>query len=202
MGSEEKEVKPVPSRNKKIEIEADAKENGISLAKMRKDNRLKMTCQARKGVPKYHSKFMTVATAIYNYQPRINLNREMVDSLTLDEKINFVQCCPRQVFVTDIEDKVQIDKLNACIFCDECVALAKVYGKKEMVTIHMDPNMFHFIVEAVTAEGPRSVIDVVRASMRILDYKMQKFIEEAYGDPIKEWLPRAATHKPKDISYE
>merc|ERR1712032_287777 len=124
--SEEKEVKPVPSRNKKIEIEADAKENGILLAKMRKDNRLKMTCQARKGVPKYHSKFMTVATAIYNYQPRINLNREMVDSLTLDEKINFVQCCPRQVFVTDIEDKVQIDKLNACTFCDECVALAKV----------------------------------------------------------------------------
>lgn len=195
------EVRPVPFKTDKLDNETDAKENGILLAKMRKDNHLKMTCHARKGVPKYHSKWMTVATCVYNFQPRITLNREEVDSLTLDDKIDLIQCCPRKVFSTDIEDKIQVTDLQKCIFCDECVMFSAAKGKKNMVTIHMDPNMFHFIVEAVTAEGPRSVIDVVRASMRILDYKMQQFLKDAYSDTIDEWLPRKSTATKTVIGY-
>jgi len=199
---DENEVRLVPSRNEKLDLEPDSKENGILLAKMRKDNCLRMTCQARKGVAKYHSKWMTVATAVYNYQPRIEINREEIDSLTLDEKIDFLECCPRKVFETDIEDKIQVAHLQKCIFCDECVSKGKVYGKKNMVTVKMDPNMFHFIVEAVTPEGPRSAIDVVRASMRILDYKLQQFLTDAFSDKITEWLPRQSTAKKTDIRYE
>merc|ERR1712137_616497 len=124
---------------------------------MRKDNHLKMVCQARKGIPKYHAKWMTVATAVYNFQPRLTLNREMVDSLSLDDKLDFVQSCPRTVFSLDMEDAVQITDLQKCIFCDECVAKSKVYGKKDMIIVKMDPNVFHFIVEAVTPDGPRSM---------------------------------------------
>merc|ERR1711879_691084 len=122
------------------------------------------------------------------YQPRINLNRDLLDTLTLDERIDFVQACPRKVFNLDIEDNVQIERLNDCIFCDECVSKSRIIGKKEMVTIKMDPNMFHFTVENVTKDGPRSCIDVVRAALRILDYKMSQFLHDAYGDHINEWL--------------
>jgi len=186
----EHQVDCVPFRNSEADIETDTRENGILIAKMKKDNHLRMTCHARKGIAKYHSKWMPVATALYQFQPRIDLNREQVDSLTIDEKIDFVQACPRKVFGLDIEDKVQVERLRDCIFCDECTAYARIVGKKEMVTVKMDANMFHFTVEGVTADGPRNVIDVVRAGLRILDYKMSQFLQDAYGDPITEYLPK------------
>lgn len=184
------QVRAVPFRKIELEEEADAKENGILIVKMKKDNHLRMTCQARKGIAKYHAKWMPVATARYQFQPRINLNSEMVSTLTLDEKIDFVQACPRKVFNLDIEDNVHVERLQDCIFCDECISKSRVLGKKDMVTVKMDHNMVHFIVEGVSPDGPRSMIDVVRASLRILDYKMSLFLQDAFGDPITDHLPR------------
>mmetsp|Transcript_31114 Transcript_31114/g.88869 ORF Transcript_31114/g.88869 Transcript_31114/m.88869 type:complete len:357 (+) Transcript_31114:179-1249(+) len=186
---ESKEVKPLPHRDASIPEEDDRRENGVIIVKLKKDQHIKMVCQARKGIPKYHAKWMPVATALYQFQPRIDLKQEDCESLSLDDKIDFIQSCPRKVFDLDAEDKVYVKGLMDCIFCDECVAKAKVYGKREMVKIKMDPNKFYFTVEAVTPGGPRSAIDVVRAALRIWDYKMSLFLQDAYGDEIKEWLP-------------
>jgi len=187
--SEEKEVRPLPFREENIDEDEDKRDNGVIIAKMKKDQHLRMICQARKGIPKYHAKYMPVATALYQYQPEITLRDDLTEQLNLDEKIEFIQSCPRKVFDLDIEDKIVVKNLMDCHFCDECVAKAKVYGKKEMVKVHMDPSKFHFTVESVTPDGPRSAIDVVRAGLRILDYKFQMFIKDAYGDEIKETLP-------------
>jgi len=186
---EEKEIKPLPFRNPNIPEEEDKKENGVIICKLKKDQRLRMICQARKGIPKYHAKWMPTATSQYQYQPKIELNEDDMNSLTLDQKIDFIEACPRRVFSLDIEDRVQVDKLMSCIFCDECVAKAKVFGKRDMVKVTMDASKFHFTVEAVTPDGPRSAIDVVRAGLRILDYKFSLFLKDCYGDDIKEWLP-------------
>lgn len=187
--SEEKEVRPLPLREHQLDEADDHKENGIIIVKMKKDQHLRMVCQARKGIPKYHSKWMPVATALYQFQPKIDLRSDIAETLTLDEKIDFIQSCPRNVFGLDIEDKVIIKDLMSCHFCDECVAKAKVFEKKNLVKVHMDPSKFYFTVEAVTPGGPRSAIDVVRAGMRILDYKFSLFLKDAYGDEIKRWLP-------------
>lgn len=185
-------VRPIPFHDTKLDEETDVRENGIVLCKLKKDQRLNMVCAARKGIPKYHSKFMPVATAIYNYQPKINLKQDMLDALTLDEKVEFVKCCPRNVYELDIEDRVVIGdgRLRHCHFCDECVTKAKEFGKKEMVTVTQDFNMFHFTVEGVTPDGPRDVREVVRAALRIFDYKLSLFLKDTWGDEIKEWLPQ------------
>lgn len=188
--SEDKDVKCLPFKDPLLTEEENAKENGVIIAKLKKDQHLRMICQARKGIPKYHAKWMPVATALYNFHPEVELKQELVEQLTLDEKIEFVESCPRKVFELDIEDNVEVKKLMSCIFCDECVAKAKVFEKKDMVRVHMDPNKFHFTVEALTATGPRSAIDVVRAALRILDYKFSLFLKDAYGDEITDWLPQ------------
>merc|ERR1719401_3154799 len=103
---------------------------------MKKDPRLRMVCKAQKGIAKYHAKWMPVATAIYQYQPIVELDREGTDALTIDEKMDFLECCPRKVFGLDAADKVQVERLNSCIYCDECVSKAKnEFGRKNMVQV-------------------------------------------------------------------
>jgi len=198
--SDKMQVRPVPFPNThpSVDVEQDKKENGVIIAKLKKDQHLKMVCQARKGLPKYHGKFHPTATALFQYQPIIKLEREVVDELSLDDKIGFIESCPRKVFALDIEDKIQIEKLMDCIYCEECMAYSRDKGierknkdMKSMVVVTQDLNMFHFKVEGVTPDGPRSVIDVVRAAIRILDYKMSYFLQDAYDEEIEDgdWLP-------------
>lgn len=186
---EEKEVKICPPKDPILTDEENSKENGIILCKLKKDQHLRMVCQARKGIPKYHAKFMACATALYQFQPEVTLQDDDMNTLSLDQKIEFVESCPRKVFGLDIEDHVEVKGLMDCIFCDECVAKAKVWNKKDLVKIHMDASKFYFTVEAVTPWGPRTAIDVVRAGLRILDWKFSTFLKDAYGDEITDWLP-------------
>ena len=188
-----KKVRCCPLRDPTLDEEADHKENGIIIAKMKKDQSLKMICHARKGIPKYHSKWMPVATCVMNYEPIVSVNAEVAEKLTLDEKIEFVQCCPRQVFeLVDIEDSkdvIDVARRRDCIFCDECTTKARLLNKKDLCTAAMDTSKFHFTVEAVTSDGPRTAVDVVRAALRILDYKLSTFMRDAYGDEIQGHLP-------------
>lgn len=191
---ENRRVLPVPFRNKDISEADDKRENGILLVKLKKDQRVKMTCQARKGIPKYHSKFMPVATALYQFQPLIKFDNEIADTLTMDEKLDFVESCPRKVFGLNDDCQVRLQNLNECIFCDECVTKGKVLGRKDLVTVQMDTNCFHFTVEAVTGNGPRSAIDVVRAAIRVLDYKLALYQKDAFGTECADMLPAKPRH--------
>jgi DNA-directed RNA polymerase II subunit RPB3 len=185
----EHEVHGCPFPDSELEKDIDTRDNGIIITKLKKNQRIAMTCIARKGIPKYHSKFMPVTLSLYNFEPIVTLDRAMVDSLSLEERIAFVQSCPRKMFGLDSEDKVQLERPEDCAFEDECVAKARELGKPGMVTVKMDTNIFHFTIEGVTKHGPRKPADVVRAALRVWDYKMQLFLQDAYGDPVGETLP-------------
>jgi DNA-directed RNA polymerase II subunit RPB3 len=185
----EHEVQVCPLADPDLDQETDAKDNGILIVKLKKHQRIAMTCTARKGIAKYHSKFMPTSLCLFQYQPIVTLEREDVDSLDLDQKVAFVQSCPRKVFNLDNDDNVQIENLMKCHYCDECKAKAREMGKRGMVEVKMEQNTFHFTVEAVTPHGPRKPVDCVRAALRILDYKLQLFLQDAYGDSITEKLP-------------
>jgi len=187
----EHEVLPCPFANPKLDRDEDAKQNGILVVKLKTDQRITMTCIARKGIPKYHSKFMAITHAHYRYEPIITLDRAMIDSLTLEEKVAFVEADPMKTFGLDDNDKVQIERPHDHAFDDECVAKAREMGKKGMITVEMQQDMFHFKVEGVTKDGPRRPSDVVRAALRVLDFKMQMFLQDSYGDAKIDELPLA-----------
>lgn len=193
---EKKQVRCCPFRNEAVDEETDRRENGIIITKMKKDQRLKMVCKAKKGIPKFHAKFMPVATCVMNYEPIVTVNHDVANGLTLDEKIEFVKACPRKVFELDIEDTVQVARHGDCIFCDECTAKAREFGKRDLCSAQMDSSIFHFTVEAVTPDGPRTAYDVVRAAFRILDYKLSLFMQDAYGDDIDHYLPQERDKPP------
>lgn len=182
-------VRPLPLADPHLDKDEDARQNGIIIVKLKKDQGISMTCVARKGIPKYHAKFMPLTHAHYRYEPIITLDRDMVDSLTLEEKVAFVESDPRKVFGLDSNDKVQIERPQDCAFDDEVVAKARELGKTGMVTVEMRQDMFHFTVEGVTKDGPRKPSDVVRAALRLLDYKMQLCLQDMYGIDVADTLP-------------
>jgi len=183
------EVLPCPFPHATLPKDEDAKQNGILIVKLKTGQRIGMTCIARKGIPKYHSKFMGITQAHYRYEPIITLDRAMIDSLTLDEKVAFVEADPMKTFGLDSDDKVQIERPMDHAFDDECVSKAREMGKKGMLTVEMQQDMFHFRLESVTSDGPRRPKDVVRAALRILDYKLQLFLQDSYGTGDIEELP-------------
>lgn len=185
----EHEVLPCPFPDPKVDRKDDAKQNGILIVKLKTDQRITMTCVARKGIPKYHSKFMAITHAHYRFEPIITLDREMVDSLTLEEKVSFVESDPMRTFGLDGDDKVQIERPMDHAFDDESISKCREMGKKGMLTVEMRQDMFHFKIEAVTSDGPRRPSDVARAALRILDFKMQKFLQDTYGDATISELP-------------
>lgn len=187
--TDEQIVRPLPLPDENLDRVTDEIDNGIIIVKLKKDQRIAMTCTARKGIPKYHSKFMPISGSLYNFQQIVDLDREQVDGLDLEEKVAFIESCPRKVFGLDNNDKVQVENLRACHYCDECVAKARELGKRNLVTVKMQQDMFHFRVEAVTKDGPRKPADVVRAAIRVLDYKLQDFLKDAYHVQMEETLP-------------
>lgn len=183
--TKETAVYPLPLPNPDLPDEVDRKENGIIICKLKKDQALRLICYARKGIPKFHAKFNPTATAKYNFQPIVELDREQVDALELDEKLEFVECCPRRVFGLDGQNKVQVEKLRACHFCDECDAKMKEWNKPGLVSVKLKQDEFHFTIESI---GTRTAIDIVRASMRIFEYKLQEFERDTFDTEITEWL--------------
>jgi len=195
-------IRPLPLPDDKQDIAADKLDNGILIVKLKKDQGIKMTCTARKGIPKYHSKFMPVATSLYNFQQIVELDQPQMDSLDLEDKVAFVESCPTKVFDLEQDDavkdghKVGVGRVRDCMYCDECVAKVREFAEKRndpalkgSVTIKMTQDMFHFKVESVTKDGPRTPADVIRTSIRVLDYKMQLFLHDSYGDEFEELLP-------------
>jgi NAD-dependent dihydropyrimidine dehydrogenase PreA subunit len=50
----------------------------------------------------------------------------MIESLSIEERKQFVDSCPKGVYaLNDRTGAVEIENLNKCMFCDECVRHAE-----------------------------------------------------------------------------
>ena len=81
-----------------------------------------MKMVALKGFGKMHSKWSPVSIATYQFEPIILLNQEVAQSLTQTEKEGFVNSCPKQVYKLNSKtSNIEIDKMQECIFCEDCI---------------------------------------------------------------------------------
>ncbi|PNH03907.1 DNA-directed RNA polymerase II subunit RPB3-A [Tetrabaena socialis] len=73
-------------------------EKPIVICKLRRGQQLKLVARARKGIGKDHAKFIPVATAVFQFKPRIVLSHSAMADMTDDEKQAFVHSDPSKTF--------------------------------------------------------------------------------------------------------
>jgi DNA-directed RNA polymerase II subunit RPB3 len=110
--SSDPDVVPVDSAGRQADVNGfDPPENrGILIVKLRKGQELKLRAIARKGIGKDHAKWSPAATVTFQYEPDIHINEALMESLSLDEKQEWVESSPTKVFELDpISQQVSIE---------------------------------------------------------------------------------------------
>jgi len=169
--TQDPDVAPVHAQSSPDDSEPDiVHSSGILIVKLRKGQELKLTAIAKKGVGKEHAKWAPVCGVTYQYEPEITINQDKMEELSEQQKQEWVNSCPTQVYKYDSEThRVDIEEVTRCTYCNECKKKAADFNKPDLVQIHQKPEKFIFTVETVGMLRPE---EVVLKALSVLKFKL------------------------------
>ena len=166
-----KSVRPAELKN-----EYGEKEDPILITKLAKNQVINMTCIARKGIGKEHSKWSPVATIALKPDSEILLNHNILNKLSPSQKLEIVKSCPRQVLrLNSASIMIEIEDLSKFMLCDECVKKADTFSKDKPINVGIRPLEFTFTIES---SGSMAASDILLKGLRELKNKI-KFLNES-----------------------
>uniref|UniRef100_A0A7S0YE55 Plastid-encoded RNA polymerase subunit alpha n=1 Tax=Polytomella parva TaxID=51329 RepID=A0A7S0YE55_9CHLO len=151
----------------------DPKKKPIVICKLGKGQKLHIKAVAKKGTGKDHAKWCPVATAVFQYMPRIEINRTLVEKLTDEQIEEFVNSDPSSTFSFDRSaalhrDKLKVNRRENYAYDGECLQKAEELGVPGLVSIEQLQDHFIFRVEGT---GALPVDKVISKAAEILETK-------------------------------
>jgi len=148
------------SENKEVTPVSDT----IPIAKLAKEQKLRLEAYARLGKGKNHAKWQPVSMCAYKYFPKIQISSKHCDSCG-----KCVDICPRKV-LAKTGDKIEVKDLVACTLCQDCVEACSQDPKA--IQVGWEENTFIFSLESSGALKPDRIL---KEAVRILDRQLKEF---------------------------
>jgi len=164
----------------------DGEKQHILLVKMRKGQELHLRASAQKGIGKEHAKWSPCCTAVFSYIPDVVFNKRVYETLSDEQKRDFVEQCPkklmkpykkedRQSAWSHDSDTVETDEAAACMVCLDCLERTKLDFPR-LCKVTEKPGWFKFTVEGTGAIKPT---DIVTRAVDVLCRKIDDVREHA-----------------------
>lgn len=148
-----------------------SEQRGIIIVKLRRGQELRLRAIARKGIGKDHAKWSPAATVTFMYEPDIHINENLMETLTLDEKREWVESCPTKVFdINPDTQQVYVHDAEAYSYDDEVIKKAEAMGKPGLVSINAKDDSFIFTVEST---GALKASQMLLNAIDILKHKLE-----------------------------
>ena len=150
-------------------------DQNIILVKLGPNQRLKFRARATKGIGKEHAKFSPVSVVGFVQKPIVRIMPDVQSTMTIDEKKDFVTCCPSKVYKYDEKQKeIAIEDETRCTYCNECFRKAEDLNQDPMELIKIGTVKDHFTMHIETTgslkpeQVVKSAFDVLRRKLKVL----------------------------------
>ena len=88
---------------------------------------------------------------------------------TIENLEKVKKSCPTNVF--KLGDTLDIEDVNKCMFCNECVNMSNSLKINGLVNVEMDTTTFNFVIES---NGSLKAIDILKSAIKELSNKLNK----------------------------
>ncbi|XP_068662977.1 DNA-directed RNA polymerases II, IV and V subunit 3-like [Aristolochia californica] len=148
-----------------------SEQRGITIVKLRRGQELRLRAIARKGIGKDHAKWSPAATVTFMYEPQIHINEDLMETLTYEQKMEWIESSPTKVFGIDPNThQVVVLDPEAYTYDDEVIKKAEAMGKPGLVEIYAKEDSFIFTVESTGAiKSSQLVINAIEILKQKLD---------------------------------
>ncbi len=140
----------------------------ILLTRLGPGQRIHCVMWAKKGIAKTHAKWSTVSTAVYKFQPIVEITRKITGTVAE----NIVKSCPTRVFEVNSSGELDIEDLAKCTFCGECTKV------EPTVKVAPDESNVVFTVESL---GQYPVQRIIKTAINVAIQKL-KDVKAYIGD--------------------
>jgi len=134
----------------------------IPLAKLAKEQKIRLEAYARLGKGRSHAKWQPVSMCTYKYFPKIEISKKC------SACGKCVEMCPRKVLIKT-DNKIEVLNLMACTLCQDCAEACP--ENPGAIVVSGEEDAFIFSLESTKALPPERI---VTEAIKILDKHLKE----------------------------